>query len=164
MCQRALRKPHRVKRCKQRRCRGDGGLVGDALGQPVDRQQREGGDDQLSKTGGERIEAGEFPPEREIDRRKRRVRIREGAVRNQRAAAEEIVGGGDIVAGLVPVVGQVQESEVREIERNEYQRKDQPQRKGLVCLRIGGLPRGKSEEGKDCCLRGLWSVRPFRKS
>ena len=133
--------------------------MGHALGQPVDPEQREGGDDQLSKTGGKRIEAGEFPPEREIDRRQRRVRIRERAVRNQRAAAEEIVSGGDIVTGLVPVVGQAQQSEVREIERNEDQRKDQPQRKGLVCLRIGGLPRRKSEEGEDCCLRGPWSVR-----
>ena len=89
------------------------------------------------------------------------MRVREGAVRNQRAGAEEIVGSGDVVAGLIPVVGQVQQCEVREIERDEDERKDQPQRKGLVYLRVEGLPRAKSEEGKDCCLRGLWSVRPF---
>ena len=54
------------------------------------------------------------------------MRVREGAVGNQRAGAEEIVGGGDVVAGLVPVVGQAQQSEVREIEGDEDERKDQP--------------------------------------
>jgi hypothetical protein len=54
------------------------------------------------------------------------MRIGERAVRNERAGAEEIVGGRDVVAGLVPVVGQPQQSEVGEIERDENQRKDQP--------------------------------------
>jgi hypothetical protein len=79
--------------------------------------------------------------------------VRERTEGYQRAGAEEVVGGGDVVAGLVPVVGQAQQSEVGEIECDEDQRKDQPQGEGLVCLLIGVLPRGKSEEGEDCCLR-----------
>jgi hypothetical protein len=91
------------------------------------------------------------------------VRVRKGAVGNERAGAEEVVGGRDVVAGLVPVVGQVEQGKVREIQGDEDQRKDQPQGKGLVFpligwLPIGWLPRGKSEEGDDCCLRGLLSA------
>jgi hypothetical protein len=85
------------------------------------------------------------------------VRVRKCAVRDERAGAEEIVGGGNVVAGLIPVVGQVEQGEVREIESDEDQRKDQPQGKGLVRLPIGLLSRGKSEEGNDCRLRGLLS-------
>jgi hypothetical protein len=81
------------------------------------------------------------------------MRVAECAEGNQRAGAEEIVGGRDIVAGLVPIVGQTQQREVREIERDKNQRKDQPQREGLVLLLMGWLLRGKSEEGEDCCLR-----------
>jgi hypothetical protein len=88
------------------------------------------------------------------------VRVRECAVGNERAGAEEIVGGGDVVASLIPVVGQAEQGEVREIESDEDQREDQPQGKGLVFPLIGWLPigllsRGKSEEGNDCRLRGL---------
>jgi hypothetical protein len=123
------------------------------MGEAVDGQQRGGGDDQLGEACGDGAEAGELPPQGEIERRKRRVRVGEGAVRNERAGAEEIIGGGDVVTGLVPVVGQAQQREVGEIERDEDQRKDQPQGKGLVFLLIKMLPRGKSEEGDDCCPR-----------
>ena len=75
---------------------------------------------------------------------------------NQRAGAEEIVGGGNVVAGLIPVVGQPQQGEVGEVERDKDERKDKPQGEMLVSLLVG-LPRGKSEEGEDCRLRGLWS-------
>ena len=167
VCQRALREPHRIERGEQRGGSGDGDLAGYALGQPVDRQQCRGGDDQLGKASGERGEAGELPPQGEIDGRQRRVRVRKRAVGNERAGAEEVVGGRDVVAGLVPVVGQVEQGEVREVKSDEDEGKDQPQGKGLVCLPIRRLPtgwlptrrlsRGKSKEGDDCCLRGLWS-------
>jgi hypothetical protein len=81
------------------------------------------------------------------------MRVCKCAEGNQRAGAEEIVGGRDVVAGLVPVVGQTQQSEVRKVEGDEDQGKDQPQREGLVLLLMGWLLRGKSEEGEDCCLR-----------
>ena len=79
-------------------------------------------------------------------------------MRDERAGAEEIVGGGNVVAGLVPVIGQMEQGEVREIEGDEDQRKDQPQGKGLVRLPIGLLSRGNSEERDDYCLRGLLSA------
>jgi hypothetical protein len=85
------------------------------------------------------------------------VGVRDCAERNQRAGAEEIVRSGDVVAGFVPVVGQPQQGEMGEIECDEDERKDQPQGEVLVYLLIGLLPRGKSEEGEDCRLRGLWS-------
>jgi hypothetical protein len=83
------------------------------------------------------------------------VCVRKSAVGNQRAGAEEIVGGRDIVARFVPIVGKPQQGEVGEIECDEDKRKDQPQREGLVFQRIGVAPRGNSEEGDDCCLRTL---------
>jgi hypothetical protein len=87
------------------------------------------------------------------------VGVGESAEGNQRAGAEEIVGGGDVVAGFIPVVGQPQQGEVGEIECDKDQRKDQPQGKVLVYLLAGLLPRGKSEEGEDCRLRGLGLVQ-----
>jgi hypothetical protein len=156
--ERALREPDRIEGSEQGGSSGDRDLPGDPMGQPVDRQQRDSGDDQLSQPGGERGEARELPPQGEIERGQRRMRIRERAEWNQCAGAEEVVGGGDVIAGLVPVVGQVQQGEVREIECDEDQRKDQPQRKGLIYLLFGVLPRGKSEEGEDCCLRGVCLV------
>ena len=65
------------------------------------------------------------------------MRVGERAVRNQRAGAEEIVGGRNVVAGLVPVVGEPQQGEVRQIEGDKDERKDQPQGKWLVILLIG---------------------------
>jgi hypothetical protein len=60
------------------------------------------------------------------------MRVRERAEGDQGAGAEEVVGGGDVVASLVPVVGQAQQGEVGEVECDEDQRKDQPQGEGLV--------------------------------
>jgi hypothetical protein len=153
--QRALREPDGIESGEKRSCGSDRDLAGDAMGETVDRQEAGGGDDQLGEPCGERSEAGDLPPQGEVKGRERRVRIRERAVWNQRAGAEEIVGGRDIVAGLVPVVGEAQQREVGEIEGDKDERKDQPQGEGLVALRIGFVPRGKSEEGDDCCLRGL---------
>ena len=45
---------------------------------------------------------------------------------NQRAGAEEVPGRGDVVAGLVPVVGQAQQCEVAGIKRRKDHRKDHP--------------------------------------
>jgi hypothetical protein len=54
------------------------------------------------------------------------VRIREGAVGDQSAGAKEVVGGRDVIASLVPVVGEPQQGKVGEIEGDEDERKDQP--------------------------------------
>ena len=136
MGQRALREPDGIDRGQQRGGGGNRDLAGDAEGQPIDRQQGRGGDDQVGEPGGKRGEAGELPPQREIEGRERWMRVRERAEWDQRAGAEEIVGGRDVVAGLVPVIGQTQQSEVRKVEGDEDQGKDQPQREGLVWLLI----------------------------
>ena len=51
---------------------------------------------------------------------------------DERASTEKIVGSGDVIACLVPVVRQVKQREVSEIESNEDERKDQPQGEVLV--------------------------------
>jgi hypothetical protein len=52
--------------------------------------------------------------------------VGKGAEGNQRTGAEEIVGGGNVVAGLIPVVGQPQQGEVGKVERDKDERKDKP--------------------------------------
>lgn len=141
MRERALREPYGVEAGEQCDSDGDGGLAGDALGEAIDGEQSYGGDDQLRETCGGRAEAGELPPEREIDGGQRRMGVRDRAVRNQRAGAEEVPGGGNVVAGFVPVVGKAQKREVGEVERDKDERKDQPQGKVAVAPRIEWLPR-----------------------
>jgi len=79
-----------------------------------------------------RAEAGDLPPECEIKGRQRWVGVGECAVWDERASTEEIIGSGDVIACLVPVIRQVQQREVSEIESNEDERKDQPQGEVLV--------------------------------
>ena len=84
------------------------------------------------------------------------MRIGDGGVGHQRAGAQEIEGSGNVVPGLVPVVGKPEQRKVREVERDKDQRKDQPQGKVLVLLLIRpfiGLCSLSSEEGNDGCLR-----------
>jgi hypothetical protein len=54
------------------------------------------------------------------------MRVAECAEGNQRAGAEEIVGGRYVIAGFIPVVGQTEQSKVRKVEGDEDQGKDQP--------------------------------------
>ena len=53
-----------------------------------------------------------FHQKRQIDAGQRRMGVGERADGNQRAGAEEVPGGGDVVAGLVPVIGQAKQGEV----------------------------------------------------
>jgi len=69
----ALREPDRIERREERGRRGDGDLTSDSLGQAIDGQEGGGGDDQLGEPGGERGEAGELPPKREVERGEWRV-------------------------------------------------------------------------------------------
>jgi hypothetical protein len=57
-----------------------------------------------------------------------------GARRNHVAGAKEVVRCGDIVAGLIPVVGQAQQGQVREVDAHEQQREDEPERQRAVKL------------------------------
>lgn len=85
------------------------------------------------------------------------MRVRERAVGDKRTGAEEVICRRNIVAGLIPVVRQPQQREVREIERDKDQREDQPQGEVLVFR----LNRG-SEKGDDFCLRETLVERALR--
>ena len=58
------------------------------------------------------IEARSLPPQRQVNAGQRRMRVGQRGERNQRAGAEEVPCRGNVVAGLVPVVGQAQQREV----------------------------------------------------
>jgi hypothetical protein len=60
------------------------------------------------------------------------MRIGERAIGNQRAGAKQVVRCRDVVPGLVPVVRKTQQRQVREVQRDKDQRKDQPQ--GIVLV------------------------------
>ena len=51
---------------------------------------------------------------------------------NQGAGAEEIPGGGNVVAGFIPVIGQAEQGQVGQVERREDDREDHPQRERRV--------------------------------
>ena len=70
-----MREPDRIERREECRCGGDGDMTGDALGKAIDSQESGRGDDQLGEPGGERGEAGDLPPKREVERGERRVRV-----------------------------------------------------------------------------------------
>ncbi len=54
--------------------------------------------------------AGEMPPGGEQDGGQRRVGVGDGGLGDEGAGAEEVPGGGDVVAGLVPEVGEAEEA------------------------------------------------------
>jgi len=60
--------------------------------------------------------------------------IGQGARWNHIPGAKEVVRCGDIVTGLIPVVGQAQQGQVREVDTHEQQREDQPERQQAVEL------------------------------
>ena len=55
----------------------------------------------------------------EQDGRQRRVGVGDGGLRDEGAGAEEVQRGGDVVAALVPEVGEAEEGEVREEDGGE---------------------------------------------
>jgi hypothetical protein len=52
--------------------------------------------------------------------------IGEGGLGNEGASAEEVPGGGNIVAGLIPKVGKTEEGDMGEIDGSEEQRVEHP--------------------------------------
>ena len=54
--------------------------------------------------------------------------VGESGLRDQRAGAEEVPRGRDVVAGLVPEVRQAKERDVREVDGGEEQRIKHPER------------------------------------
>ena len=54
--------------------------------------------------------------------------VGDGGLRDEGAGAEEVPGGGDVVAALVPEVGEAEEGEMREIDEDEEEREEHPER------------------------------------
>ena len=55
--------------------------------------------------------------------------VRQRGMRDERAGAKEIEGRGDVVAGLVPVIGEAKQRPVRDEDGREGEREDSPQRR-----------------------------------
>ncbi len=53
--------------------------------------------------------------------------VGQGGRRNHVAGAKEVIGSGDVITRLVPVVRQAQQGQVREVDANEEQGKDEPE-------------------------------------
>ena len=130
--QRALRKPDGIEGGEQRRSRRRPRARRPGAWPAARPRQAERGDHQHGLARDLGTEAEELPPERQIDAGQRRMGVGQRGDGNQRAGAEEVPGGGNVVAGLVPVVGQAQQGEVAGIERRKDHRKDHPGGKGRV--------------------------------
>ncbi len=60
----------------------------------------------------------------------------QGGGRNHVAGAEEVVSRRDVVTRFIPIVGQPQQREVREVNADEEQGKNQPEGKRMVELSL----------------------------
>jgi hypothetical protein len=75
---------------------------------------------------------------------------------DERAGAEEIPRGGDVVAGLVPEIGKAQQREMRKNDRNEKDGIEQGQR--------WGRPRGACGRVVKCMSVGHWISEQVRRA
>ncbi len=96
-----------------------GGCVEEALGEAEDGEEGGGGDGGDEEARGEDVVADDVPEGAEEDVGDGRVGV--GVVRDDLAVAVEVEGRGDVVAALVPVVGEMEEGEVAEGHGGEEQ-------------------------------------------
>ena len=157
--QRALREPDGIDGSEQRG--GDrGGRAQQVAREPEDGEQRGGGDhaDEGARAAGN--EARQAPPTGEQDGRQRRMRVGRGGDGDQRAGAEEVPRRGDVVAGLVPEVGQAQQREVGKIDGGEEDRVEHPQREWARARRATDAPsRAEAWRQSRASGRGRRAVR-----
>ena len=106
----------------------DGGGEGEErASELVDGEEGGGGDHADESAGSAHDVAGEMPPGREDDGGEGRVSVSESGLRDERAGAVEVPCGGDVVAGLVPEVGEAEESVVGEVDGDEEEGKEHPE-------------------------------------
>ncbi len=117
-------------------------VVGEVSCEVEDAEQRGGGDHADEGAGSADDESGEVPPAGEEDGGQRRVGVGDGGLRDEGAGAEEVPRGGDVVAGLVPEVGEAEEGEVGEVDGDEEERVEHPERD------VGGWRRPGSVAGR----------------
>jgi hypothetical protein len=112
----------------------------------VDGEQRGGRDDADEGAGRDGDKSGDVPPAGEQDRWQWRVSVAGCGDGDERADAEEVPRGGDVVAGFIPEVGKTQQGEVKEPDCGEEDWIEQSQRHGWPrrdCGRISmGAPTG----------------------
>ena len=113
-----MREPDGVGGGEQSNDRG-GEISGEAAREAEDGEQGGCGDDAEEGAGAADDEAGEMPPGGEEDGGERRVGVGEGGPRDEGAGAEEVKGGRDVVAALVPEVGQTEQGPMAEIDRDK---------------------------------------------
>lgn len=102
---------------------GDGGGRGEeALGEAEDGEQAGCGDGGDEQPCGEDVVSGNVPERTEKNVGERRVGV--GIARNDLAGAVEVQRRGDVVAALVPVVGEAEEGEMREGDGGEEDREE----------------------------------------
>ena len=120
---------------------------GEVSGEPAreakDGEESGGGDDADEGAGAADDISGEVPPGGEEDRGERRMGVGDGGLRDERAGAEEVEGGRDVIAALVPEVGEAEQCPMTEEDHYEEERVQHPEPQ---CLR--GL-RGVAEVGTD---------------
>ena len=150
VCQRALGKPDGIDGGEERgACRNCWAAV-EHDSETVDREQGDGRDQAHGGPGDRGREPG-LPPQCEVKRRQRRMTVGQSTRRNHIAGAKEIIGRRDVVTRLVPVVGQAQQGEVREVDTNKEQREDQPQGERAVqgYLLFGEYSHRRSSHGSS---------------
>src|SRR5437879_6121897 len=109
----ALRVPNGIDRGENDRdCRDC--CVGEVFCEFEDAEQGGGCDHADQGAGTADDVSGEMPPGGEEDRWEGRVGVGDGGLGDQGAGAEEVPGGGDVVTGFVPEVGEAEETKVRE--------------------------------------------------
>ncbi len=107
------------------RCYGSGGERSCEL---IEAEEGGGADHADEGAGSADDVAGEVPPGGEEDGGERGVGVGGGGLGDEGAGAEEVPGGGDVVAGLVPEVGEAEEGVVGEVDGYEEERVEHPER------------------------------------
>ena len=103
-------------------------VIEEALRQPEDCGQPGGGDGADTQARRQNVQSDDVPKRAEQDVRQRRVRV--GELRDEPAVMVEVQRGRNVVAALVPVVGQAEQGQVAERDRCEEQKPEQPRWQG----------------------------------
>ena len=123
----ALGKPDGVDGGEDRRG-GAGEGSGEVAPEPIDGKEGCGRDHADEGAGAADDEAREVPPAGEQDGGEGRVGVGEGGDGDQGAVAEEVQGRGDVVAALIPEVGEAQEGPVAEEDSDKEEGVEGPER------------------------------------
>ena len=103
------------------------GCAGEVASDAVDGEEGRPGDHADESAGSGDDESGEMPPCGEEDGWKGRVRVGDGGLGDEGSGAEEVPCSGDVVAALIPEVGEAEEGEVGEEDGDEEEGEEHPE-------------------------------------